>query len=107
MAEQIVSKTWGDGLLTTSNAAVATMVSEAGVALQMRLFSDHSADVTVTVSINTSGTLRPYVRVGLVAEGGSALVDLPDLADGDSVSALASVGGVVNYVVSGGSQTND
>lgn len=100
----IVSKSWGDGVLGTSATTVATMGGEAGVGLQLRLYNSHGSSVAVTISINTSGTLRPFARLELVASG-SALVDLPDLADGDLVSAVAATGSVVHYLVSGGSQT--
>lgn len=95
----IVSKRFGKGTLTTSTATLATMTSEGGVGLQCRLYSSHGSAVTVTLVADDQA-----IPLELPA-GGSALVQLPDLPDGAVISGSANVGAVVDYLITGGSQT--
>lgn len=95
----ITSKRWGKGTLTTSPATLATMSSEAGVGLQIRLYNGHGSAVTVALEADD----QPIPLE--IPAGGSAVVNLPDLPDATTVTGSASVTAVVDYLVTGGSQT--
>lgn len=100
----ILSKVWADGVLGLTASAVLTVASERAVGAQVRFTSEHNDVVNIAVTINTSGTSRPLCNAEIPA-GGYAVLSLPDLEDGDVVSALADVDAVVHYLSTGGSQT--
>lgn len=101
----IVSKVWGQGQLSDSFAAIATMSSEAGVRVGVWFYNTHSSAVTIEVQINADGNDRNFAKFTLNETDWSAMLELPPLMDGDIVKAQCSVDAVCNYVVSGGSST--
>ena len=99
----IISKSWGDGQVSNSLGAVATIAAnEYGVAVLLELHNTDGSSVTVDVYKNLSGTDRK-LRPILIPAGGSAEFGLGDLPPGTIVKAVATTASVVNYAVTGGS----
>lgn len=100
----IVSKSWGDAVLSNSLQTIMNVQSESAVAPRLDLHNTDVSLVTVTVYYRLSDTDRVSSKIDLDASG-SAVLKLPDMPAGSLVRAVASIDSVVNYFVTGGSQT--
>jgi len=98
------SKVWYDDYLPTTIGDLATMSSEAGVAISISLHNIHATPQTVDLALNTDGTSRNIARISL-AQYESATISGLHLADADIIRGVTTTATAVSCHIFGGSLT--